>query len=294
MSRLEVEAANVGPPEEVEVRFFFSLQGRATTATAPWARGASPRAAAFPPPPTPACPSRWATALGCHGPRAGAPWGAASPRRERAPCRSVRSPRYARGWAPASSWGSCTRTSFRDVADDRSEPEEVPPGRHRSGAPSAAGPEAARHALRAPAGGVGRGRSSPRLEDEKRRATALLALIQPLTHGPHLLGGDLVLVLARTEAPEIHRCNPAVALEAQLGDELVGPAGDDRWAGRPNAGKDGSRSRARGCTQRVAAGPHAHVHGVHRGGGAVLLEGVGGDELPARAWASIVPWLSAA
>jgi len=34
-----------------------------------------------------------------------------------------------------------------------------------------------------------------------------------------------------------------------------------RWAGQPSGEKDGSRSRARGCSAR-RSDPHAHVHGV--------------------------------
>jgi len=77
------------------------------------------------------------------------------------------------------------------------------------------------------------------------------------------------------EAPHVHRGNPAVALEAQLSDELVGPSGDDGLS-RRMPGRMVVQTPLR-ATFRVAAGPDADIHGVHCG--VVLFKGVGGDEL---------------
>jgi hypothetical protein len=112
-----------------------------------------------------------------------------------------------------------------------------------------------------------------RVEDEERRTP--LPLRQSLKQGPHPLCGDLVLVLGRMETPEIQRGNPTVALEAQLGNELVGPSSDDRLACRVTGRM--VVETPLGTALGVAAGPDTHVHGVHCG--AVFLKGVGGNEL---------------
>jgi len=75
-----------------------------------------------------------------------------------------------------------------------------------------------------------------------------------------LLGGDHVGVLGGPEALHVHEGGPALAGEAQLCDELVGPACDDglprRVAGRMIV-VAALRTRL-----GVAAIPHARVHGV--------------------------------
>ena len=88
------------------------------------------------------------------------------------------------------------------------------------------------------------------VEDEH---AAGLWLGQPSHQGPHLRGGDLVGVLRRLYPPGIDGRNPRVALEAELGHELVGPAGNDGLAG-------GVAGRVvvvppLGARLRVAAGP---------------------------------------
>jgi hypothetical protein len=79
---------------------------------------------------------------------------------------------------------------------------------------------------------------------------------QPL----YLLGGDRVRFLVRADPPRVHRGGPALSDEVELGDELVGPSGDDGLTG----GVSGRMvvEAALGTTLGVASGPHAHVHGV--------------------------------
>jgi hypothetical protein len=73
-------------------------------------------------------------------------------------------------------------------------------------------------------------------EDEKRRRT-LLAPIQPLKQGPHLPCGYLGVVLGRMQTPKIYRGDPAIPLEAQLGNELVNSPSDDGLPRRMATGR---------------------------------------------------------
>src|SRR5215210_5394717 len=76
----------------------------------------------------------------------------------------------------------------------------------------------------------------------------------------HLLGGHLVGILRRAEALYVHGGTPALADEIELCDELVGPARYDRLPRRMARGMVVETSL--GAALRVAAIPHAHVHGV--------------------------------
>src|SRR5215207_3587837 len=106
------------------------LRAHATIAKAPWACVAAHHAADVPPPPTQACLSRWVAVRGCRRPRASALWGAASPRRARAPSRSQRRRIRAQRRAPARCSDLCTSSSVRGAEAGlceraaRSEPDE--------------------------------------------------------------------------------------------------------------------------------------------------------------------------
>jgi hypothetical protein len=76
----------------------------------------------------------------------------------------------------------------------------------------------------------------------------------------HLLGGNLVDVLRRTEALYVHGGTPTLADEIELCNELVGPARYDRLACRVARGMVVETPLR--AALRVAAIPHAHVHGV--------------------------------
>jgi hypothetical protein len=67
-----------------------------------------------------------------------------------------------------------------------------------------------------------------RVEDEQREG---LSFFEPTQQSPDLLGGDLVDVLGGSDAHHVHGSGPTLAHEVELGDELVGPACDDRLAG---------------------------------------------------------------
>ena len=77
----------------------------------------------------------------------------------------------------------------------------------------------------------------------------------------HLLGGHLVGVPRGADASHVHWGGPALAHEVELCDELVGPSGHDRPAGR--VARRVVVEAALGATLRVASGPHARVHGVY-------------------------------
>jgi len=83
---------------------------------------------------------------------------------------------------------------------------------------------------------------------------------QPIEQTLDLLSGDLVCVLARMDTTRLHRGNPAVALEAQLGDELVGPPRHNRLPRRVARGM--VIVSPLGAGLGVATRPDAHVHGV--------------------------------
>jgi hypothetical protein len=66
------------------------------------------------------------------------------------------------------------------------------------------------------------------------RSWAAMMLAGSLLAAMH--GGGLVGVLQGMQAVGVHRGSPGVAVEAELADPLVGPAGDDRLAGRVAGG----------------------------------------------------------
>ena len=95
-----------------------------------------------------------------------------------------------------------------------------------------------------------------RVEDEQGDDS----FFKPAQQSLDLLGGDHVGVLGGPDALYVHGGGPALAGEAQLCDELVGPACHDGLAG-------GVAGRmvivaALGTRLGVAAIPHARVHGV--------------------------------
>ena len=71
------------------------------------------------------------------------------------------------------------------------------------------------------------------IEDEQRW---LAAGGQACHEGTDLAGGNLVGVLGRVQPGRVDRGGPRIAVEAELADPLVGPAGDDRLAGRMPGG----------------------------------------------------------
>jgi hypothetical protein len=96
-----------------------------------------------------------------------------------------------------------------------------------------------------------------RVEDEQGEG---LSFFEPTQQSPDLLGGDLVGVLGGSDAPHVHGSGPTLAHEVELCDELVGPAGHDGLAGR--MARRMVIEAALGAGLRVAACPHANVHGV--------------------------------
>jgi site-specific DNA recombinase len=97
------------------------------------------------------------------------------------------------------------------------------------------------------------------VEDEQRHAPAG---VQATNQRADLAGGGLVGVVQRVQPAGVHRGGPGVAVEADVGDPLVGPAGDDRLAGRMPRGMVvvAPLRRALG----VAARPGGHVHREHQ------------------------------
>jgi len=95
------------------------------------------------------------------------------------------------------------------------------------------------------------------VENEQGSGTLLR---RPAEERFHLLGGHLVGVLRGSDALHVHRGGPALADEVEPGDELVGPARYDGLAGRVSGGMIVETTL--GAALRVAAGPHAYVHGV--------------------------------
>jgi hypothetical protein len=83
---------------------------------------------------------------------------------------------------------------------------------------------------------------------------------KPTQQSLDLLDSDFAGLLRRPESPHVHRSGPALTDEAQLCDELVGPPGDDGLTGRVSGGM--VVEAALGTALRVAAIPHAHIHGV--------------------------------
>jgi hypothetical protein len=75
-----------------------------------------------------------------------------------------------------------------------------------------------------------------------------------------LRGGGLVGVGQGMQPAGVHWGGPGIAVEAELGDPLPGPAGDDRPAGWR---EDGSSSRAPGALG-VTTRPGGHIDREHR------------------------------
>ncbi len=96
-----------------------------------------------------------------------------------------------------------------------------------------------------------------RVEDEQGSG---LFLCESAQQSLHLFGGDLVGVLRGSEALHVHGGGPTLADEVEPGDELVGPSWPD---GLPSGvARRMVVEAAIRAALRVAAGPHAHVHGV--------------------------------
>jgi len=83
---------------------------------------------------------------------------------------------------------------------------------------------------------------------------------KPTQQSLDLLDSDFVGVLRRSDAPYVHRSGPALTDEAQLCDELVGPARNDGLTGR--VARRMIVVSALGTALRVAAIPHAHINSV--------------------------------
>ena len=83
---------------------------------------------------------------------------------------------------------------------------------------------------------------------------------KPTQQSLDLLGGEHVGVSGVSEALHVHGGGPALAGEAQLCDELVGPACDDGLPRR--VARRMVVVAALGTRLGVAAIPHARVHGV--------------------------------
>ncbi len=96
------------------------------------------------------------------------------------------------------------------------------------------------------------------VEDKQGNVPFLLG--RPAHKRFHLLSGHLVGVLRGADALHIHGGGPTLADEADLGDELIGPAGDDRLPSR--VPRRVVVEAALGATLGVAAGPYTRIHGV--------------------------------
>jgi hypothetical protein len=97
-----------------------------------------------------------------------------------------------------------------------------------------------------------------RVEDE--HGSGLPFLGRPAEERFDLLRGNLVGLPRGVNARNVHGSSPTLAHEVELGDELVSPSGHDGLPG----GVAGwvVVEAALGAAFRVAAGPHAHIHGV--------------------------------
>jgi len=118
--------------------------------------------------------------------------------------------------------------------------------------------------------GVGeRGHIVTGVEDEQR---SRVRRRETPTQRLDLLGGDARGVLIREDTPDLDRRRPAIPLEAELGDPLVGPALDDGLAIEVARGVVVITTR--GACLRRAARPDADVDGVDRlgGGGRALRQ----------------------
>jgi hypothetical protein len=96
------------------------------------------------------------------------------------------------------------------------------------------------------------------IEDEQRDARFLS---DPTEQALYLFDGDHVGVLHGMDAQCVNRSSPALANEVELCDELVGPSGHDGLPSRVARGMIVETSL--GTALRVAAIPHARVHGIY-------------------------------
>ena len=114
------------------------------------------------------------------------------------------------------------------------------------------------------------------VEDEQRDG---LSFGQPTKQLLELLHGHLVGVLRGLDAPHVDRRHPGITGEAEFGDELVSPPGDDGLAG-------GVAARvvieaALGARLGIAARPYRDVHRVdRRGAPTVVSQGATGEQIP--------------
>ena len=97
------------------------------------------------------------------------------------------------------------------------------------------------------------------VEDEQRHRPAGR---EPRKQRVDLRGGGVVGVVQRVQPRRVHRGGPGVAVEAELGDPLEGPAGDDRLAGRMPRGV--VVVAAAWGAFGVAARPGGHIHRKHQ------------------------------
>jgi hypothetical protein len=104
-------------------------------------------------------------------------------------------------------------------------------------------------------------------------------LRQPAEKRFHLLGGYLVGVLRGAHALHVKGGGPALADEVEPGDELVGPSSHDGLASR--VARRMVIVSALGAALRVAAIPHAHVHGKD-GCRSASSKRMAGDQSPQR------------
>jgi hypothetical protein len=104
----------------------------------------------------------------------------------------------------------------------------------------------------------------------------VLSFFEPTQQSPNLLGGDHVGVLGGSDAPHVHGSGPTLAHEVELCHELIGPACNDGLASR--MARRMVIEAALGAGLRVAAIPHAHVHGVY-GRRSALGEWMAGEQL---------------
>jgi len=77
-----------------------------------------------------------------------------------------------------------------------------------------------------------------------------------------LAGGLLVGVVQGVQPGSVDRGGPRIAVEAELGDPLEGPAGDDRLAGRMPRGMIVVAPLGRALS--ITARPGGHINGEHQ------------------------------
>jgi hypothetical protein len=103
-------------------------------------------------------------------------------------------------------------------------------------------------------------------------------LSESTQQGLHLLGGELVGLLRRSDAPHVHGSGPTLAHEVELLDELVSITCDYGLA----CGVTGRMVvvATLGARLGVAAIPHARVNGVDRRLPFGASERMAGQKLP--------------